>query len=224
MGPVIRDGLARVEERIARAAARAGRRRDQITLIGVSKVMPAAAIREAYEAGVRHFGENYVQEFAGKRPELGDLPGAVFHMIGHLQSNKAQAAAGLFDVIQTVDKLKLARKLHEASKALPVLIEVKLSDEEENKTGASEEELPALVEAVRELSGLELRGLMVIPPWTEKGEESRPYFRQLRELGERFGLSELSMGMSNDFEVAIEEGATLVRVGTAIFGPRKVKA
>lgn len=221
---MIRDGLARVEERIARAAARAGRRRDQITLIGVSKVMPAAAIREAYEAGVRHFGENYVQEFAGKRPELGDLPGAVFHMIGHLQSNKAQVAAGLFDVIQTVDKLKLARKLHEAGRALPVLIEVKLSDEEENKTGASEEELPALVEAVRGLAGLDLRGLMVIPPWTEKGEESRPYFRKLQELGERFRLAELSMGMSNDFEVAIEEGATLVRVGTAIFGPRKVKA
>ncbi len=224
MGSVIRDGLARVEERIARAAARAGRRRDQITLIGVSKVMPAAAIREAYEAGVRHFGENYVQEFAGKRPELGDLPGAVFHMIGHLQSNKAQVAAGLFDVIQTVDKLKLARKLHEAGKALPVLIEVKLSEEEANKTGASEEELPALVEAVRGLAGLELRGLMVIPPWTEKGEESRPYFRRLREWGERLGLPGLSMGMSNDFEVAIEEGATLVRVGTAIFGPRKVKA
>lgn len=221
---MIQDGLARVEERIARAAARAGRRRQEITLIGVSKVMPAAAIREAYEAGVRHFGENYVQEFAGKRPELGDLPGAVFHMIGHLQSNKAQVAAGLFDVIQTVDKLKLARKLHEAGKALPVLIEVKLSEEEENKSGASEEELPALVEAVRGLAGLELRGLMVIPPWTEQGEESRPYFRRLRERGERFGLTELSMGMSNDFEVAIEEGATLVRVGTAIFGPRKVKA
>jgi len=224
MGPVIRDGLARVEERIARAAARAGRRREEITLIGVSKVMPAAAVREAYEAGVRHFGENYVQEFAGKRLELGDLPGAVFHMIGHLQSNKAQVAAGLFDVIQTVDKVKLARKLHEAGKTLPVLIEVKLSEEEENKTGASEEELPALVEAVRGLGGLELRGLMVIPPWTEKGEESRPYFRKLREWGARLGLAELSMGMSNDFEVAIEEGATLVRVGTAIFGPRKVKA
>ena len=224
MGSLIRDRLARVEEQIARAAARVGRRREEITLIGVSKVMPAAAIREAYEAGLRHFGENYVQEFAAKRPELGDMPGAVFHMIGHLQSNKAPVAAGLFDVIQTVDKVKLARRLHETGKPLPVLIEVKLSKEEEAKSGASEEELPALVEAVRGLAGLELRGLMVIPPWTELGEESRPYFRRLRELGERFGLPELSMGMSHDFEVAIEEGATLVRVGTAIFGPRKAKA
>lgn len=219
----ILDGLARVEERIARAAARAGRGRERITLIGVSKVMPAAALREAYEAGLRHFGENYVQEFAAKRPELGEMPEAVFHMIGHLQSNKAQAAAGLFHVIQTVDTARLARRLNDSGRRLQVLIEVKLSGEE-TKSGASEQDLPALVETVRGCASLDLRGLMVIPPWTEVGEESRPYFRRLRELGERFGLPELSMGMSNDFEVAVEEGATLVRVGTAIFGLRKAQA
>jgi hypothetical protein len=217
---MIRDNLARVQDQIARAAARAGRRPEDITLIGVTKVKPAAAIREAYEAGLRHFGENYVQEFAAKRPEAGDLPGAVFHMIGHLQSNKAAAAAGLFDVIQTVDTVKLARRLNDAGRTLRVLIEVKLSPED-TKTGVAPEELPALVEAVRGMPRLDLRGLMVMPPWTDQGELSRPWFRRLRELAEGLGLPELSMGMTHDFEVAIEEGATLVRVGTAIFGPRK---
>jgi hypothetical protein len=217
---MIRDNLARVQDQIARAAARAGRRPEDITLIGVTKVKPAAAIREAYEAGLRHFGENYVQEFAAKRPEAGDLPGVVFHMIGHLQSNKAAAAAGLFDVIQTVDTVKLARRLNDAGRTLRVLIEVKLSPED-TKTGVAPEELPALVETVRGMPRLDLRGLMVMPPWTDQGELSRPWFRRLRELAEGLGLPELSMGMTHDFEVAIEEGATLVRVGTAIFGPRK---
>jgi len=220
---MIRDGLARVEERIARAAERAGRRRDEITLVGVSKVKPASAIREAYEAGLRHFGENYVQEFAAKRAELGDMPEAVFHMIGHLQSNKARAAAELFDVVETVDTARLAQRLSAAGRRLRVLIEVRMGNEE-TKSGVEEKDLPALVETVQSLAGLELAGLMVIPPWTEDGETSRPYFRRLRELGTRLGLPELSMGMSNDFEVAIEEGATLVRVGTAIFGARKAKA
>lgn len=217
---MIADGLARVEERIEQAARRAGRRREEITLIGVSKVMPAAAIREAYQAGVRHFGENYVQEFAGKRPEAGELPGAVFHMIGHLQSNKARQAAEMFDVIQTVDNARLARRLDEAGKPLKVLIEVKLSPEE-TKTGVDPADLPALIETVQGLHRLDLRGLMVMPPWPKNPEESRPYFRRLRELATAQRLPELSMGMSGDFEVAIEEGATLIRVGTAIFGPRK---
>ena len=208
-----------MEERIEQAARRAGRRREEITLIGVSKVMPAAAIREAYQAGVRHFGENYVQEFAGKRPEMGELSGAVFHMIGHLQSNKARQAAELFDVVQTVDNARLARRLDEAGKPLRVLIEVKLSPEE-TKTGVDPAELAALIETVRGLGHLELRGLMVMPPWPKNPEDSRPYFRRLRELAAVHGLRELSMGMSGDFEVAIEEGATLIRVGTAIFGPR----
>ncbi len=223
MKPVIAEGLARVEERIERAARRAGRRREEITLIGVTKVKPASAIREAYQAGLRHFGENYVQEFASKRPEIGDLPGAVFHMIGHVQSNKARQAAGLFDVIQTVDTDRLARRLNEAGRPLQVLIEVKLSAEEA-KTGVAEQDLPGLIAAIRGLEQLDLRGLMVMPPWPEHPEDSRPYFRRLRELGAQHGLPELSMGMTGDFEVAIEEGATLVRIGTAIFGRREKKS
>ena len=217
---MIAEGLARVQERMEQAARRVGRRCEEITLIGVSKVMPAAALREAYQAGLRHFGENYVQEFAQKRPEVGELPGAVFHMIGHLQSNKARQAAELFDVIQTVDNARLARRLDEAGKPLQVLLEVKLSPEE-TKTGVDPAELAALIDAVRGLDRLELRGLMVMPPWPKNPEDSRPYFRRLRELASGHGLTELSMGMSGDFEVAIEEGATLLRVGTAIFGPRK---
>jgi pyridoxal phosphate enzyme (YggS family) len=217
---VIRDRLAALEERIGNAARRAGRKRDEITLIGVSKVMPAEAMREAYEAGVRHFGENYVQEFQTKRPALGELPGAVFHMIGHLQSNKAKQAADLFDVIQTVDTPRLARRLNETGKRLAVLIEVKLAPEE-TKTGVDPAELPALIETVRALDLLDLRGLMVMPPWPKNPEDSRPYFQRLRALAAEHKLPELSMGMSGDFEVAIEEGATMIRVGTAIFGPRK---
>ncbi len=220
MTPSLADRLAGVEERLAQALQRSGRRREEITLIGVSKVHPAAALREAYEAGLRHFGENYVQEFQAKRPEVGELPGAVFHMIGHLQSNKARLAIDLFDVIHTVDTARLARRLQEAGKRMQVLIEVKLSTEEA-KTGISETELPALIDAIRELPCLDLRGLMVMPPWTENAEESRPYFRRLREIAARHALPELSMGMSHDFEAAIEEGATMIRVGTAIFGPRR---
>jgi len=223
IAPAIAESVARVEERIAQAARRAGRRSDEITLVAVSKIMPAAALREAYEAGIRHFGENYVREFEGKRRELNGLPGAVFHMIGHLQSNKASIAAELFDVIQTVDSERLARRLDEAGKQLKVLIEVKLS-EEQSKSGVDESRLDELIEAIRGLHRLELRGLMLMPPWPKHPEDSRPYFRKLRELAVARGLPDLSMGMSGDFEVAIEEGATLVRIGTAIFGPRKTKA
>ena len=217
---MVADNLARVEERIEQAARRAGRRREEITLVAVTKTFPAGAIRQAHQAGVRHFGENYVQEFQTKKAELGDLPGAVFHLIGHLQSNKSRQAAELFAVIQSVDSERLARRLDEAGKRLRVLIEVKLSPEE-TKSGASEQDLPALVDAVRGLARLDLSGLMVMPPWPNNSEDSRPYFRRLRALAERHRLAELSMGMTGDFEVAIEEGATLIRVGTAIFGPRK---
>ncbi len=220
---MIADRLAGIEQRIEQAARRAGRRREEITLIGVSKIMPAALIREAYAAGLRHFGENYVQEFQAKKPELGDLPGATFHMIGHVQSNKARLASELFDVVHTVDTERLARRLDEAGKRLRVLIEVKLSPEE-TKTGAAPEEVPALVDAVRRRERLDLRGLMVMPLWPKNPEDSRPYFRRLRELARAHDLPELSMGMSGDFEVAIEEGSTMIRVGTAIFGPRKPKA
>lgn len=198
-----------------------GRRREEITLVAVSKVFPAQAIREAYALGLRDFGENYVQEFESKRPELMDLPGARFHLIGHLQSNKSRRAAELFDVIQTVDSQKLAKRLNEVGKPLEVMIEVKLSPEQ-TKSGVVEKDLPALVEAVRGCSNLRLIGLMTMPPWSEDPEASRPYFRRLRELAVAAGVSGLSMGMSHDFETAIEEGATHIRVGTAIFGSRRI--
>ena len=212
--------LAEVRERIARAADHAGRRAEDITLIAVTKIFPASAIREAYALGLRHFGENYVQEFAGKVPELSDLHQATFHLIGHLQSNKSRQASELFQVIQTVDSPKLARRLAETGKPLEILLEVKLS-EEDAKSGAAPVGLPALIEVVRAQSNLHLAGLMTMPPWSDDPEISRPYFRRLRELAVLHGLRCLSMGMSHDLEVAVEEGATHVRVGTALFGPRK---
>jgi pyridoxal phosphate enzyme (YggS family) len=212
--------LDQVRRRMERAALRAGRSPAEVKLIAVSKVFPASAIREAYSLGLRDFGENYVQEFEGKAPELRDLDGARFHLIGHLQSNKAKKAAELFDSIQTVDSEKLARRLNEAGKPLEVMIEVKLSPEE-SKSGAGAGNLAAVVAAVRACPNLRLVGLMTMPPWSEDAEASRPYFRRLRELAAQFGLARLSMGMSHDLEVAIEEGATDIRVGTALFGPRK---
>jgi hypothetical protein len=193
--------------------------------VAVTKKFSAAAIREGYQCGLRDFGENYVQEFARKIPELSDLSDAHFHMIGHLQTNKAGAAAGLFHVIQTIDSPKLLDRLNRAvadrqsEEAITVLIEVKLSDEA-SKTGAGPEAIPALIEAAQSLSHVKLTGLMTIPPWSEDQEKSRPYFRELAKLAAQHSLPQLSMGMSNDFEAAIEEGATIIRVGTAIFGAR----
>lgn len=227
----IRENLLRVQERIAAAAQRAGRRASEVTLIGVTKTHPAEMIRVTHEAGLRHFGENRVQEWEGKHDAVQDLDGAVFHLIGHLQSNKAARAAKLFDCVDSVDDWPLAERLHRArsessnARKLRVLVEVHIGGEE-SKSGAAMEELPALAEKVAGLAGLELAGLMCIPPFAENIEEARPYFRGLRELRdhlvERLGrkLPVLSMGMSHDFEVAIEEGATEVRVGTAIFGAR----
>lgn len=212
-----------VETRIRQAADRSGRARSDITLVAVSKKFSAAAIRAAYQAGLREFGENYVREFAEKRPGLVDLPGARFHLIGHLQSNKARDASELFDVIQTVDSPKLLRRLDslaaDRGKPLEVLIEVKLSSEI-SKTGARPEEIPSLLEAASDCPHLRLTGLMTMPPWSEDPETSRPYFRRLADLARQYELARLSMGMSADFEVAIEEGATIVRVGTALFGAR----
>jgi len=216
----VRERLAEVRHRIARAAAGAGRDASAITLVAVTKVFPASAIREAYEAGLRDFGENYVQEFEAKAPQVGDLVGARFHLIGHLQSNKSKKAAELFSVIQTVDSAKLARRLDEAGRTLDIMLEVKIAAEEA-KSGADPAELPALIGAVRATEHLNLIGLMTMPPWSDDAEPSRPYFRRLRELAVQFQLPHLSMGMSHDFEVAIEEGATFVRVGTALFGKRK---
>jgi pyridoxal phosphate enzyme (YggS family) len=215
----MRENLEQVESRISTACRRAGRRREEITLIAVSKVFPAEAIREAYDLGLRDFGENYVQEFEGKRPLLEGMPGARYHLIGHLQSNKSRRAAELFDVIQTIDTPKLARRLNEAAKPLDVMIEVKLS-EEENKSGAEPPTIPELIGAIQSQPNLRLLGLMTMPPWSDDAETARPYFRRLAELATRHSLTALSMGMSNDLEVAIEEGATHLRVGTAIFGRR----
>jgi len=209
-----------VRERIARAAQRSRRDPGEILLLAVTKVFPAAVIREGYGLGLRDFGENYVQEFEAKAPEVRRLPGARFHLIGHLQSNKSGKAVDLFDVIQTVDTARLARRLNDACKPLDVMLEVKLAAEEA-KSGAAPEELPELIAAVRGCSNLRLLGLMTMPPWSADAETSRLYFRRLRELAQMHDLHHLSMGMSNDFEVAIEEGSTCVRVGTALFGKRR---
>ena len=216
----VRERLPEVRDRIERAAVRAGRDPASITLIAVTKVFPQDVIREAYEAGLREFGENYVQEFESKWPGVSDLAGAHFHLIGHLQSNKAARAAELFHVIQTVDSAKLARRLNEAARPLDIMLEVKLSAEQA-KSGADPAELPGLIDAVRSTKNLRLLGLMTMPPWSDDIEASRPYFRRLRELAAQLELPHLSMGMSHDFEVAIEEGATFIRVGTALFGKRK---
>ncbi len=214
------ERLADVRERIQRAAQQARRDPSQVKLLAVTKVFPASAIREAYELGLREFGENYVQEFEGKAPEVRGLAGTRFHLIGHLQSNKSGKAAELFDVIQTVDTIKLARRLNEADRPLEVMLEVKLSPEQA-KSGAAPEELAEIIGAVRCCRNLHLLGLMTMPPWSEDPESSRPYFRRLRELAQQHELPQLSMGMSGDLEVAIEEGSTCVRVGTALFGKRK---
>jgi len=218
----ISERLARLEERIHRACARAGRKREEITLVAVTKVFPAEVIRAGYEAGLREFGENYVQEFAAKRPALEDLREARFHLVGHLQSNKARPAAQIFHVVQTVDTPKLARRLNEYGRDLEVMIEVKLS-EEETKRGADPADVAALADVIRGYPNLRLTGLMTMPPFFEEPEAARPYFVRLREMAEGLGLPCLSMGMSNDFEVAIEEGATHIRIGTALFGPRPKK-
>ena len=228
---LIASNLAEIRERIARSAARAGRATEDITLVAVSKTFPSEAIRSAYELGLRHFGENRVQEWESKQAAVADLD-ATWHLIGHLQSNKARRAANLFDRVDSVDSLALAQKLDAAAaseaKRLKVLIEVHLGGEE-TKSGVPEADLPSLAESVARLPHLELLGLMAIPPYFEEPEKVRPYFQRLRALRDQVGtqikmpLSVLSMGMSHDFEIAIEEGATEVRVGTALFGERSKK-
>ena len=214
------ERLAKVEERIQNAANRAGRKREEITLVAVTKKFPAEVTREAYALGLRCFGENYVQEFERKHPLLADLTDADFHLIGHLQSNKARIAGEIFHTIETVDSEKLARRLDQLNRPLEVMIEVKLSHEE-SKEGAAPESLPGLIAAIRACPNLRLTGLMTMPPWCDDPEVTRPYFRELASLARLHGLTRLSMGMSHDLEAAIEEGSTHVRVGTALFGPRK---
>ena len=229
----IADNVAAIRERIARAAARVGRSPDSITLMAVSKTVEPERIRQAYAAGVRVFGENRVQEFGEKAGALNDLKDAEWHLIGHLQSNKAKQAAEMFHAVDSVDSLRLAKKLNQsaeqAGKTLSVLIEIKVGDEE-SKAGIPMDspELEELLRAAPQLDHLQIRGLMTVPPFTEDPESARPYFRLLRDLRDqiaarnlpRIRMDVLSMGMSHDFEVAIEEGSTCVRVGTAIFGGR----
>jgi pyridoxal phosphate enzyme (YggS family) len=232
---VIRDRVTAVRERITRAAERVSRTPDEITLVAVSKTHPAEAVREAFAAGVRLFGENRVQEAEPKIGSTTDLAGSGlrWHLVGHLQSNKARRAAGLFDLVQSVDSLDLATRLAGlgAGRGRPVraLVQVDLAGEE-TKFGLPEAELLPTLEALRGLEGISIEGLMVLPPLFEDPEAARPFFRRLRELRDRAAAAdllaarELSMGMSHDLEVAVEEGATMVRVGTAIFGERRAAA
>jgi PLP dependent protein len=218
--PSVRENYHRILERIQAAAARSGRSPETIQLIGVTKTVPGSLIREAVEAGVRNIGENRLQEALTKHDELRDLS-LIWHFIGHLQTNKAKKVVENFDWVQCVDRPELAEKLNQAStKPLPVLIEVNLGGEL-SKSGINPDTLGQFVRTFDRYQGLQLRGLMTIPPFFENSEEVRPFFRRLRQLAERFGLRELSMGMSHDFEVAIEEGATMVRIGTSLFGERQ---
>lgn len=213
----IRDNLAAVEARIAAACQRAGRSRSDVTLVAVSKTFPASAVDESIAAGATDVGENRVQEARDKKAAV--RGNARWHLIGHLQSNKAKDAARLFDVVQTVDTVSLAEKLSRAATApLDVLLEVNIGNEPQ-KAGATNADIDRLVRGVGQLPNLRLQGLMTIPP-VGTAEETRRYFRELRAMRDVHGLRELSMGMSEDFEVAIEEGATIIRVGRAIFGSR----
>jgi PLP dependent protein len=226
----IAENLAHLHQQIAEACRRANRSAGDVALMAVSKVHPVEAILEAYALGHRLFGENRVQEFQEKSPHLAALTDAEFHLIGPLQSNKTTRAAELFHSIDAVDSLKIAERLNTTAtalkKKLPILVEVKLSHED-SKHGLAPTDLPALLTAIEQLDAIEAVGLMTVPPWSLDPEPARPYFRELRRLRDESEklhpkLTQLSMGMSNDFTVAIEEGSTCVRVGTAIFGKRQL--
>jgi PLP dependent protein len=234
MAEEIRERLARVRDRIARAAERAGRSAEDITLITVSKTFDADIVQQAVDAGVRDLGENKVQEAANKSLKV-QGEGLKWHLIGHLQSNKARLAVTTFDVIHSVDTRQLVERLDriagEEGRRPSVLVQVDLGHES-TKSGAEEAELPDIIEALDAAKNIDLRGLMTLPPLFDEPERARSYFRRLREILDELNrsrpngraLGELSMGMSHDFEVAIEEGSTMVRVGTAIFGAREKPA
>jgi PLP dependent protein len=230
----IAENLRVVRNRIHRAACRAKRAPEEIVLMGVTKMVAPELIREAYDAGLRTFGENRVQEFAAKLDKVRELDESEWHMIGHLQTNKARKAAELFRGIDSVDALRLAHKLNTAArelgKKIPVLVEINIAGEAaKSGVAADSREFEALLNSAPELSWLEFRGLMTVPPFEKDPEHSRPYFRKMRTLFDQLASREfaaarmqvLSMGMSHDFEIAIEEGATWVRIGTAIFGERQ---
>jgi|SRR3984957_6093718 len=229
----IANNLAEVRERIDAAARRAGRRPEDIALMAVSKTFPATRIREAYDAGARLFGENRVQEFAGKIDSLRDLRDAEFHLIGHLQSNKAAKAVAVFSAVDSVDSLRLAQKLNasaqQSGNKISVLIEINVGGEiAKSGVAPGSHELEETLSGAQAMPHLEFRGLMTVPPFSEDPQQARPYFRRLRELRDQIAarklpaidMNALSMGMSHDFETAIEEGSTCVRIGTAIFGAR----
>lgn len=222
------ENLARIREQIAEACRHSGRADSEVAVMAVSKMHPAEALVAAYVAGLRLFGENRVQEWQEKRPSVQHLAEIRCHLIGPLQSNKTAKAAELFDAVDSVDSLRIATRLDSAARALkkklPILIEVKLSHEE-SKHGIEPAELPALLAALAPLESLVPSGLMTVPPWSTEAEPARPYFRELRRLRDASlaqcpTLTQLSMGMSNDFPVAIEEGSTCIRIGTALFGKR----
>ncbi|MBI1885107.1 MAG: YggS family pyridoxal phosphate-dependent enzyme [Chloroflexi bacterium] len=211
-----------VRRRVAAACERAGRSPEEVTVVAVAKTFPPAAIAETVAAGVRHIGENRVQEAAAKRPELAGLD-AVWHMVGRLQTNKVARALELFDIIQAVDSLHLAAEISKrAPTEVPVFLEVNVEGEA-TKLGFSPSEALRAAGKLAALPNLDLRGLMTVAPLTDDPEEVRPVFRRLRALRDALGLPELSMGMTDDFEVAIDEGATLVRIGRAIFGERSFR-
>lgn len=223
------DNLIEVKEKIEKTATKCGRSPDDIKLVAVSKMVGVEKIKEAISAGVTILGENYLQEAKGKIEEVGKS--VQWHMIGHLQTNKVKQAIELFDLIQSVDRLSLAQEIHKRAKSLDkrvrILVQVNIS-EEDTKSGIERESAVSLISEIARLTNISIEGLMTIPPYLLDPQKVRPYFKSLRELGEEIerrgfentSMKELSMGMSNDFEVAIEEGATIVRVGTAIFGER----
>ena len=224
MNTELKNRITEVNNRLAAACERAGRDPKEVRLVAVTKTMPAERVKEGVAAGLDLFGENYIQEAQDKIQAVG--PGVSWHFIGRLQSNKAKYAVKLFDLIHSVDNLKLAREIAKRAQGVgriqPVLVQVNIA-EEETKGGVSLDQARELVDQVGELEGLELAGLMTMPPFFDQPERARPFFAALRELKEKIGppLKELSMGMSGDFEVAVEEGATLVRIGTSIFGARQ---
>ena len=223
--PDIARNVQSVGERIARAAAEVGRAASEVALVAVSKTFPSDLIAAAHAAGVRHFGENWVQEAQDKLPSLTGLqPRPTWHMVGHLQANKAKKALDLFDIVQSVDSVRLGETLarRAGAKRVAVLLEVNVADES-SKFGFRPEDLPAALRALRALPELELQGLMTVAPLAQNPEEVRPVFRRLRDLRDELGLSDLSMGMTDDFEIAIQEGATIVRIGQAIFGARPLE-
>jgi pyridoxal phosphate enzyme (YggS family) len=223
VSPDVAASIERVRERIARACQRAGRDPGSVQLVSVSKGHPEELIRLAYDAGMRVFGENYAQELAEKAARLSDLPDIRWRFIGHLQRNKIKLIERARATVDTVDSSRLAQAISKRAEArgatVELLVQVKLGNETQ-KSGCQPDEVPALVDAVRALPNVTLRGLMTVAPHLEDAEATRPFFAALRKLAEAQGLSELSMGMTHDLEQAVEEGSTMLRIGTAIFGPR----